>query len=785
MSEIGFIKAKPVWPRGKDKEMNVTVGFRAVFDWDAAQNALLCMTGSSLYRVYVNGEFAGHGPARGPHGFYRMDEWELSPYLKAGKNMVAIEVVGYNVNSYYLPNQPAFLQAEIRVDGTVLRATSEDSDDFQAALLSERIQKVQRYSFQRPFIEYYRWRESSHAWRTDDTLALAVETCAEAEHKAVIARGISYSTFQKRSPVAKQERERFTIGNVPEVYWKDRSLTDIGPTLGGYAEGELEVVPTLEMQEVRTIKTSLTSSPYKAEEALRLSALSCQIIDWGLNRTGFLGGKFTCRERTKLYLIFDELVTDGDIDFTRMDCANVIGCELEAGSYDLESFEPYTMRYVKLLVMDGHCEVEALYLREYNNPDTERAVFQCNRAELNAVYAAGAETFRQNASDLLMDCPSRERAGWLCDSFFTARVEHVLTGGSKMERSFLENYLLPERFDPLPAGMLPMCYPADHDDGNFIPNWALWFILELQEYLARTGDLQLVQALKPKVYALFDYFRPFLNEDNLLENLEQWVFIEWSKANDYVQDVNYPSNMLYAAALQAAGSIYDDFRLAEQASGIRHTIAEQSYNGSFFIDNAVRIDGKLQLTNHTTEVCQYYAFYFGIATPDSHPELWTILVDQFGPSRDARQVYPDVPEANAFIGNYLRLDLLSLYGRSRQLLEQMEGYFIHMAERTGTLWEHAGNLASCNHGFASHVVYWLYQDALGLKGIDPIAKKLIVQFEDNGLHWCEGAIPAGTELIKLQWRLEGERIYYSLHAPSDYKVRIVNNSGKELIAAIP
>ena len=32
-----------------------------------------------------------------------------------------------------------------------------------------------------------------------------------------------------------------------------------------------------------------------------------------------------------------------------------------------------------------------------------------------------------------------------------------------------------------------------------------------------------------------------------------------------------------------------------------------------------------------------------------------------------------------------------------------------MAEQTGTLWEHMGASASCNHGFASYVLYWLKQ----------------------------------------------------------------------------
>ena len=37
---------------------------------------------------------------RGPHGYYRMDELDLSPHLRAGQNVLAIEVAGYNVNSY-------------------------------------------------------------------------------------------------------------------------------------------------------------------------------------------------------------------------------------------------------------------------------------------------------------------------------------------------------------------------------------------------------------------------------------------------------------------------------------------------------------------------------------------------------------------------------------------------------------------------------------------------------------------------------------------------------------
>src|SRR5689334_9592502 len=83
-----FQSARPVWPAGREKEKNLFVGFRVVFQAPAAgAPVMLRMAGSSLYRVTLNGGFVGHGPARGPHGFYRMDEWDLGKLVRPGENL--------------------------------------------------------------------------------------------------------------------------------------------------------------------------------------------------------------------------------------------------------------------------------------------------------------------------------------------------------------------------------------------------------------------------------------------------------------------------------------------------------------------------------------------------------------------------------------------------------------------------------------------------------------------------------------------------------------------------
>jgi alpha-L-rhamnosidase len=593
---------------------------------------------------------------------------------------------------------------------------------------------------------------------------------------------VLYPTFTVQKPVrCGPHGVMKKLDKVPRL-WKDRSLTNVGPELKGYPEDQLAVVPTIEAQHLRTVPRSDAWRPYADGTSLELAERSYHIVDLGTNLTGFLGARVDCSKKTRLWFLFDEILgDDGDVNFRRLGCANLIDYVMEPGTYQLESIEPYTARYLKLVCLEGDCVVRDVYLREYAYPEVTEATFSAGDERLNKLFAAGVQTFRQNSLDIFMDCPSRERAGWLCDSFFTARVEHDLADAVRVERNFVENFLLPDRFKHLPDAMLPMCYPADHYNGNFIPNWAMWFVVQLEEYAARSGDRATVDALRPKVLALVDYFEKFENSDGLLEKLEKWVFVEWSAANQFVQDVNYPSNMLYAGTLSAAGRMYGMPELIAKADEIREVIRRQSFDGEFFVDNAVRSDGKLQVTRNRSEVCQYFAFFFDVASPKTHAELWARLRDQFGPDRKETKAFAEVHLANSFIGNMLRMELLSRAGRNQQILDESIAYLLYMADRTGTLWENTGAQASCNHGFASHVVHTLYRDVLGLYRVDSVGKSVRVRFGRLELDRCEGRVPTPHGPVELRWHKDEGRLVYRLSVPPGYAIKIDNQSGRELV----
>jgi alpha-L-rhamnosidase len=129
----------------------------------------------------------------------------------------------------------------------------------------------------------------------------------------------------------------------------------------------------------------------------------------------------------------------------------------------------------------------------------------------------------------------------------------------------------------------------------------------------------------------------------------------------------------------------------------------------------------------------------------------------------------------------LRFELLSRDGRNQQILDEAIGYWLYMAERTGTLWEHDAPQASCNHGFASHAAHVLLRDVLGIYRVDPVGKSLQLRFADVGLDWCRGSIPTPHGPIELAWKKAGNQFVYHLAAPSGYQVSIENLTNRPLV----
>lgn len=627
-----------------EANQELTFTYRAEEPFDG-----LTLCAADFYRVWADGKFVSYGPERTAEGYARVRRLSFS-----GVREVVVRVAAYNVACYTCDQQLPYFAAEATRGGKAIAQTC----DFVCERDSYKRQDVPRYSFQRGFLEVYDLRRPERK----KISVYPVEA-------PILLEGNGDTADYAEAEFRFLEKTKFCgFDEVLEVWWKDNPLYRT-------AEGAFDVQKDL----IDETKTGYCAEDYELPS----------------ERSGFLRLIVETDEEVKIFAVFDEILPDGKWIFRRSANNDFVSWTLPAGRHEVMSAEPYAFKYLKILSNGKAKIVPSLITLENGGAN---CISVEGNTRLKAIFEAAAATFRQNAVDILTDCPGRERAGWLCDSYFSAQAERLFTGNNKVEKCFLENYIL-ANVPEIEKGIIPDCFPAQHPDHAYIPNWAMWFILELYDYFLRTSDREIVERAKQKVYDIVNFFTTFLNEYGLLENLRGWIFLEWSVSNDasYVTGVNFPSNMLYAMMLETVDKLYGAPALSEQAKRVRSQIRRLSYDGNFFADNAVRSDGELvRCARHVSETCQYYALFTGMETDEKYRRK---MAEEFGPLRT--DAYPEVGRSNMFIGNYLRFFWLCGIGeRKRVILESLD-YFSGMAEKTGTLWEKDFPMASCNHGFAS------------------------------------------------------------------------------------
>lgn len=717
---------KFIRPIGKENDLYFSCAFILKAS-SLPSSAVLRLTGKHLYRVHVGNNFVASGPSRCAHGYAEYDEIALGDYLSGSDEIITVELCGYNIVIISDANDRPFFAAEISDGSRVLFTT----EDFQCFELTDTLTVVPRYSWQRHFVECYKMdrdRRALYAGCTDGFLKLECEQIAA---PILNKRSVSYPSYEIIGADSVCVGSVAIDENAPKYY--DRFLFDLHGNGYLYEDIEDNIVET-----VRCLT-------YEKKDSLP-STKSFELYDLGANRSGFIKARFNVAEDSRIIILWDEVLReDGMINPLRMSMANMLRLDVAPGEYEFESIEPYTLRYIKVIIIKGSVCTLDVGMRIFENPDCKRFEYSFEDKRYNDLLDAAVSTFAQNAVDILSDCPSRERAGWLCDSFFSGAAEKLFTGENKVEAHFLDNYA---KYTPLPyfpKGILPMTYPGEFANKHYIPNWDMWYVLEILGHFKRTGNRSAVENAKGNILSLFEHLEKYENEYGLLEDLDGWVFVEWSRANDFVDGVNFPSNMLYHAALLAAEELYGkSYGFGARASRIKEHLTPMSLgDGLFFRDHALRNEaGELIVADDTTETCQYYAFYLGFATSEDNPELLRTLLDDFGYTRDDKVVFPDVYKSNAFIGNILRVSYLSENGYAKEALEQVVSYYHYMCEITGTLWEYETSHKSCCHGFASYISLIILNATIGWRGTD--GRKLLFSEDFLGTDCCV-SIPVSAD----------------------------------------
>ncbi|MCQ2742358.1 MAG: hypothetical protein MJ239_03570 [Bacilli bacterium] len=595
---------------------------------------------SSFYSVYFDGRLVQFGPYRRTNRRLNCNEVSLNGITDS----LQIKVIYYGIPTFDLDCREFLFGIEFYKDGEVVLSSSDIKLKFDEFHVSE----SNRFSFQRGFIERYDFtKEPSSKYlnlkeASDYSLISNFkDTCL---YKTAKPKLVSHGLFKG-----------FDNDVESRFYMKAR-------------QDKFDVASL-----VNSLKENHIFYKFKYDRIV----------------SGIFRLEFEVEEEQTAYLVFDEFLPDGKWIYARSTCNELIEIKLKKGRNIVYSSSPYSCMHA---IVIAEKELKSVDVQTVLIQNDATKAHITGEKDIDEVLTAAKRTFEQNAFDLFTDCPGRERSGWLCDSYFEGLAEPFYTGNHQIEKAYLENFVY-EVSPELPPKMVPMSYPAIHEDHTFIPNWAMWFVIEIARYYRDTGDRELVESLKPKVMDVLSYFEQFENELGLLENLQSWEFVEWSDATkeEYLKPISFISNMTYKGALDAAYELYGDEKVFEKSERLKATINKLSFNGRYFLDNARRINGEVVATkNLISETAQYYAYFFNIRRDEAFFEN---VVHAGGDKTLAGSA--------VFIGKFLRLLILFENRKYKEILDEFVPYFGKMAKLTGTLWEKEDPNASCNHGFAS------------------------------------------------------------------------------------
>ena len=693
-----------VWAEGQKNQMNRAFAF--VLDLGKKQMGEICLSAASCYKVIADGKLMGFGPNRTAHGYARAAVYPFNAQY------ITVEVQSHFVPNFCWVKREPFFACVLKTES----GKEYFAEDFNCFALSDRVQKVRRYSFQRGFCETYineKDRTALYFCKPQNAFPRVKTEKAELPHllpsetlnpalSEIFAEKVIDSGYCKTSPEI--------------AVYVDRTETLIGTVIEGFKRDEWQDFSTDEISRI-TYLSGAKSGDYAYET-----------LDFSRIVTGIVEVEIIAGNAGEVFFAFDEILSDEKLKTIkpfRGDTANVFKWTVKkAGVYNLSAFEPYAFRYANVITSAG---VKAnVKVRAYENPEAGKMLFECDDKKIEQIMEAARHTFAHNAVDLLTDCPSRERAGWLSDSFFSSVAERVFTGDNKVERAFLQNYILADKSGH-PKGMIPRCYPADYYEvDGFIPNWSLWYILEIYKYFTQYGYDETVEKSRANVEGILNYFVDFENEFGVLEDLKGWIFVEWSAANnsDHINGINVPSNACYYASLLAAAKVYGIKGLKEKAEKVKDYLLKNAYVDGFFVDNLIRNEkGDIIPTENYTETCQYYMFFFKCADKHTHKELFDKMLNEYGKSDSSasggNQVKKQLTPSNMIYGVYMRLELLMREQKRVELLNECVRYFYDMTQKTGTLWENNTASASCDHGFASYVSRFIIYALFGFDVLYP------------------------------------------------------------------
>lgn len=699
---------------------------------------IIYVSADNRYRLTLNGEVVSTGPARGDINNWRFEEVDLAPYLQAGENVLAAQVV--NFGEFRHAAQTSFQTAFI------LQGHEDNLIDLNT----------------RP----------DENWKIHHDEAFGYTPFLSDSVGGYYAAGPGDILFAEKHPWGWEEV------SYDDSNWQTPRAATVEFAVGrGFLFGstwylvpreipKMTNIPTRITKVVRAEGIKLPNNIFEGESGVTIPphTTATIILDQGHHTIGHPKLSFSKGEGSKVKLTYAEAMFFNDSEeysahggWRKGHRNKNLEKKDVKGYYDIvhpdggdhRNFQPLAMRVYRFVKMDIETQGEALDLDDFQGyytayPFEEKSSFSCDDDSLKIIWDVAWRTLKNSSVETFVD-PYYEQLQYIGDSRVQAMVAIYVADDDKLMKKAIKS------FDDsrLPMGLTASRFPSYIV--QVIPTYSLLWIGIMNDFYMYRNEPEYLEQFVPGILTVLDWFERHIDDTNMLANLEWWNFTDWAVGFDNGIPPGADDGHSANVSLQFVYAIENALPILKQFG---KTAEADKYE-------AIAKSMKAAVLAH----CQNMQTGLIAERPEKdvysqHTNIWAILTDVF-PDDEAKSIMekvlsdPELIQGTVYFKFYL-VKALQKVGLGDKYMQQLGPWKYMLNQGMTTFGETDKNPRSDCHGWSATPCFDMLHVVAGIQPDSPGYKSVLIEPNFNELHQIDAVYKHPVGEIKVNIKKDNQ-----------------------------
>ncbi|SDC27361.1 alpha-L-rhamnosidase [Paenibacillus sp. UNCCL117] len=514
--------------------------------------------------------------------------------------------------------------------------------------------------------------------------------------------------------------------------------------------------------------------PIKCMEEIKPVSISkfpgdTYVVDFGQNMFGTLSLAVEGTAGTKVTLRYAECMnSDGTINSDSIEAGWLAESQPQFDEYILkgigeETYQPkfscHGFRYVEVSGYPGKLTADQITAKVVHNDILNGSEFSCSNDLFTKLQHSAMWSFRSNLVSVPMDCPSRERQGWLGDAHCHSEADCINFDMA----AFFDKWFDDISDCQLENGMVPLICPSEGHEYSFDMPWVSAVIFIPWDYYMAYGDRSFIGKHYPLMEKCLNSFRHHLDSSYLLQN--SLMFGDWfGSAKDISKPFlatayYYRCLVLLARMSEQLGYIDKTATYSELASKVKDGINAAFLNEGEYYD-----------TNSQT--ANALALYLEFVPEASKAAVLGRLVEDILSKKTMTVGCLGAEAILSALAENGRNDIA--YYLANNTNKGCWGYWIKEYASTTALESFSDNRSSNNHAFLiGGLSSWFYKHVAGISPLKPGYEEIKIKpFIPDDMSSASAQIQTVRGMVKSSWQKNGTELVLHVVIPPNATAKV-------------